>query len=271
MTMKQRILYVLLLLMCLVQASCVKEDILSEQPSEQPFAQKELLVKFSPEVADMIADAEPTRSGKVTRSGAPSVDVVMELIGAYDLERVFPYDAHNEEQTRKSGLHQWYVVRFGGEYTAEQVAKQFEVLGEVQKIDFNRTIKRAYTGKSTPLSMDKLERAMARTTRSAMNDPLLGMQWHLINKGDMFTEGEIVKSVKDADVQCEEAWKLSTGDESVVVAVLDEGIFVEHPDLKDCIWVNEGEVHLSDKDNDGNGYTGDYNGYNFVKNQGAIS
>ena len=78
--MKQRILYVLLLLMCLVQASCVKEDILSEQPQEQPFAQQELLVKFSPEVADMIADAEPTRSGKVTRSGAPSVDVVMELI-----------------------------------------------------------------------------------------------------------------------------------------------------------------------------------------------
>ena len=87
--MKQRILYVLLLLLCLVQASCVKEDILSEQPQEQPFAPKELLVKFSPEVADMIADAEPTRSGKVTRSGAPSVDVVMELIGAYDLERVF--------------------------------------------------------------------------------------------------------------------------------------------------------------------------------------
>ena len=271
MTMKQRILYVLLLLLCLVQASCVKEDILSEQPSEQPFAPKELLVKFSPEVADMIADAEPTRSGKVTRSGAPSVDVVMELIGAYDLERVFPFDAQSEELTRKSGLHQWYVVRFGGEYTAEQVAKQFEVLGEVQKIDFNRTIKRAYTGKATPLSMDKLERAMARTTRSAMNDPLLGMQWHLINKGDMFTEGEIVKSVKDADVQCEEAWKLSTGDESVIVAVLDEGIFVEHPDLKDCIWVNEGEVHLSNKDNDGNGYAGDYNGYNFVKNQGAIS
>ena len=42
--MKQRILYVLLLLLCLVQASCVKEDILSEQPSEQPFAPKELLV-----------------------------------------------------------------------------------------------------------------------------------------------------------------------------------------------------------------------------------
>ena len=227
MTMKQRILYVLLLLMCLVQASCVKEDILSEQPQEQPFAPKELLVKFSPEVADMIADAEPTRSGKVTRSGAPSVDVVMELIGAYDLERVFPFDAQSEEQTRKSGLHQWYVVRFGGEYTAEQVAKQFEVLGEVQKIDFNRTIKRAYTGKATPLSMDKLERAMARTTRSAMNDPLLGMQWHLINKGDMFTEGEIVKSVKDADVQCETAWNMTTGNESVIVAVLDEGIFIE--------------------------------------------
>ena len=55
------------------------------------------------------------------------------------------------------------------------------------------------------------------------------------------------------------------GDESVIVAVLDEGIFVEHPDLKDNIWVNENEVYRSLDDNDGNGFKGDYYGYNFAK------
>lgn len=270
MMMKQRILYGLLLLLCVAQFSCVKEDIVSEQ-GEQPYAEGELLVKFTSDVADMIAEVEPTRSGKTTRSGNPSVDEVMELIGTYDLERVFPYDEEREELTRKSGLHQWYVVRFGGEYTAEQVAEQFKMLGEVQSIDFNRTIKRASTGKATPLSMAQLERISSRSTRATMNDPLLPSQWHLVNKGNLFTEGEIVKSVKDADVQCEKAWERSTGDESVIVAVLDEGVFVEHPDLKDNIWVNEDEVNRSNKDNDGNGYKGDYHGYNFAKDTGVIT
>ena len=155
--------------------------------------------------------------------------------------------------------------------SAEQVAKQFQALGEVQKIDFNRTIKRAYNGKATPLSQEKLERAMARSTRASMDDPLLAMQWNMVNNGDMFTVGEVVKSVKDADVQVEKAWTKTKGDESVIVAVLDEGIFVEHPDLKDNIWINEDEVYRSKQDNDGNGFAGDYNGYNFVKNIGQIT
>jgi hypothetical protein len=112
---------------------------------------------------------------------------------------------------------------------------------------------------------------MAGATRGVTNDPLLAMQWNLVNRGDMFTQGEVVKSVKDADVQCEKAWEHSMGDESVVVAVLDEGVFVEHPDLQESIWVNENEVYRSMKDNDGNGFAGDYNGYNFVKDTGLIT
>ena len=238
---------------------------------EQPYAKGELFVKFSPEVADMIAQAEPTRSGMVTRSGVPAVDEVMEIIGTYELERVFPVNEKREDVTRKSGLHQWYIVRFDAAMDAEQVAQQFKGLGQVQNIDFNRTIKRAYTGKATPLSREKLERAMSRVTRATNEDPLLSMQWHLINRGDMFTTGEVVKSVKDADVQVEKAWEKSTGDESVIVAVLDEGVFVEHPDLKDNIWINEDEVYRSHDDNDGNGFVGDYYGYNFAKNVGVIT
>ena len=269
--MKQRLLYGLILLACVAITSCSKDDMQNMIEQEQPYAKGELFVKFSPEVADMIAQAEPTRSGMVTRSGVPAVDEVMEIIGTYELERVFPVNEKREDVTRKSGLHQWYIVRFDAAMDAEQVAQQFKKLGQVQKIDFNRTIKRAYTGKATPLSQEKLERAMSRVTRATNEDPLLSMQWHLINRGDMFTTGEVVKSVKDADVQVEKAWEKSTGDESVIVAVLDEGIFVEHPDLKDNIWINEDEVYRSHDDNDGNGFVGDYYGYNFAKNVGVIT
>lgn len=107
----------------------------------------------------------------------------------------------------------------------------------------------------------------AGDTGYPFNDELLPMQWHLINRGNLFGD----KSIVDADVQCEEAWKSSTGDKSIIVAVLDEGVMVEHPDLKNSMWVNEGEVYRSKQDNDGNGYKGDVYGYNFVFETGVIS
>lgn len=256
-------------------SSCVEGESPEPTPSEPqivaPYIEGEVIVKFTPQVADMIASVEATR-GAATRSGAVALDEVLEAIDGYQLERVFPLDERTEARTREQGLHQWYVVRFGAGSTAEQVAQRMQALGEVQAVDFNRSIKRAYRTKATPLSAERLAAAENATRATgAMNDPLLAAQWHLINRGDQFCEGEQAKSVRDADVQCEGAWARSTGDEQVIVAVLDEGVFVDHPDLKDNIWINENEVWRSHDDNDGNGYVGDRYGYNFVKNTGVIS
>lgn len=65
--------------------------------------------------------------------------------------------------------------------------------------------------------------------------------------------------------------KLSTGDPSIIVAVLDEGVCQTHPELRDNIWTNEDEIDGSKKDNDGNGYAGDIHGFNFVTNTGIIT
>ena len=256
-------------------SSCVEGENPEPTPSEPqivaPYVEGEVIVKFTPQVADMIASVEATR-GAATRSGAVALDEVLEAIDGYQLERVFPLDERTEARTREQGLHQWYVVRFGAGSTAEQVAQRMQALGEVQAVDFNRSIKRAYRAKATPLSAERLAAAESATRATgAMNDPLLAAQWHLINRGDQFCEGEQTKSVRDADVQCEGAWERSTGDEQVIVAVLDEGVFVDHPDLKDNIWINENEVWRSHDDNDGNGYVGDRYGYNFVKNTGVIT
>lgn len=256
-------------------SSCVEGENPEPTPSEPqivaPYIEGEVIVKFTPQVADMIASVEATR-GAATRSGAVALDEVLEAIDGYQLERVFPLDERTEARTREQGLHQWYVVRFGAGCTAEQVAQRMQALGEVQAVDFNRSIKRAYRTKATPLSAERLSAAENATRATgAMNDPLLAAQWHLVNRGDQFCEGEQAKSVRDADVQCEGAWKRSTGDEQVIVAVLDEGVFVDHPDLKDNIWINENEVWRSHDDNDGNGYVGDRYGYNFVKNTGVIT
>ena len=51
---------------------------------------------------------------------------------------------------------------------------------------------------------------------------------------------------------------------TVVVAVLDSGMDLEHEDLKDVLWTNVDEIPNNGKDDDGNGYVDDVHGYNFL-------
>lgn len=51
---------------------------------------------------------------------------------------------------------------------------------------------------------------------------------------------------------------------TVVVAILDSGVDLEHEDLDDVLWVNENEVPGNGRDDDGNGYVDDIHGWNFI-------
>lgn len=52
--------------------------------------------------------------------------------------------------------------------------------------------------------------------------------------------------------------------QTVIVAVLDSGVDHEHEDLRDVMWVNEGEKPGNGKDDDGNGYADDIHGWSFL-------
>ena len=254
-------------------ASCVNEgdmDIVQTPSAEESYASGEILVKFSQEVASVLEEAGVVRSN-LTRSGVGSVDEILDLVGGFEISRVFPVDPRHEERTVRDGLNCWYVVRYNGDYTAEEVARRFSQLGEVQKTDVNRSIKRASTRKAMPLSKEAYEQmaASTRALQGSFNDALYGKQWNIENDGAMAELNG--KAVAGADVQVVEAWSKSTGDSSVVVAVLDEGIYIEHEDLKANIWnnPNEGDDYFADKDN--NGYKGDKHGYNFVNETGKIT
>ena len=260
----------------LALTSCVKDMMVEEQkvPSQgEAYTAGEVLVKFTPEVAAMLEEAGVVRS-TVTRSGAMAVDALLDLVGGFEISRVFPRDERHEERTVRDGLNLWYIVRYSNDYSVEDVSRRFSQLGEVQKVDVNRTIKRANTRKAQPLSEEIMAKmaGATRATTNQFNDELYAQQWNLENDGSMFTKDGNIKSVAGADVQVAEAWKKTTGDKSVIVAVLDEGIYVEHPDLIDNIWVNEAEREGNlNEDRDDNGYKGDKNGYNFVKETGKIT
>lgn len=243
----------------------------------------ELLIKFSPEMSDILDQAQlsKTRAGKATRSGIPSTDEVLDILGSYSFERVFPVNANTEARTREAGLHLWYTVKFNKGTDLKAAAERLKQLGEISKVQTNGRIKRAYNTDSKRIYLSD-KALQQKATRAAAaegepNDPGFASQWHYRNLGEGHygfenLNNNHVGAKAGCDVNALEAWKTCTGDPSIIVAILDEGVMYTHPDLAANMWRNPGEsVQGAKTDGDGNGYEGDLHGYNFVTGSGDIT
>ena len=91
---------------------------------------------------------------------------------------------------------------------------------------------------------------------ATQNDPRYAEQWALNNTGQ--TGG-----TPGADVDAERAWDLTAGDPSIVVAILDSGVDIDHEDLAANVWHNDNEIPDNGVDDDSNGYIDDWEGWNF--------
>ncbi len=99
--------------------------------------------------------------------------------------------------------------------------------------------------------------------RQSPNDPELKSQWSL---NGLSSRG---------DIEATKAWELGTGGKDtegkdLVVAVIDGGVDTSHKDLKENIWANSNEIPGNQKDDDGNGYIDDVNGWNAVEDNGVV-
>lgn len=94
------------------------------------------------------------------------------------------------------------------------------------------------------------------------NDERFSTQWGLRNVAQTISPG--ILGTSGADIRAVKGWSVAKST-SVVIAVLDTGINLQHEDLSSNLWVNEKEAGgLPDYDDDHNGRKDDVNGWNFV-------
>lgn len=204
-----------------------------------------------------------SRSG-ATRSGIESFDSILDQVGGTRMERLFVPNRF-EERLRAEGMHCWYLVYFDNSVDVNAVAAQFATVAEVSVVQLNARAEHIGYQESAAAVSQAEPQTRANNIYPAFNDPDLGKQWHYINIGDTNVYSGCKKG---ADANLGEAWDITAGDNRIIVAVIDDVVKPDHPDLAANMWKNSAEANgTPGVDDDNNGYVDDIYGVNFVTYQ----
>lgn len=212
---------------------------------------------------EKIRNEGTSQTGNVLMVYAPDgADVAAEIAGAVSgvmsVEPLFSMETGDSALKKRLGLDRWLVVEFADEADVVSGAEELASLASVSSVEFNASVKRCTDWRSWPYEPGPATRAIAA---AGFNDPYRVDQWGFENTGD---KGWCPTAKVGADINVSRAWSLCAGNPDIVVAVIDEAVQCDHPDLADNIWINPGEVAGNGIDDDGNGYRDDVHGYNFV-------
>lgn len=171
-----------------------------------------------------------------------------------------PFRPKNMEVAREYGLHQWYAVGFDEAIKPDAVAGLLAKSPRVRTIQYNRRVVPVKEDVVIGFDDEIITRSAQEVTSTPFNDPHSIYQWNLMNDGTIAED-----AVAGADVGVKDAWRLTGGDPSVIVAVIDDAVDNMHEDLRDAVWRNEAEISgANGVDDDGNGFIDDKYGFNFV-------
>ena len=243
------------------------------QSAESNFVEGVVRVKLQREIADRMIAAKLPLSVKGTnkkyvQTGVTPLDRVNQKVKAVSMTRVFPYAGKNETKHKAFGLDLWYDVHYEASgmklAQARNLFRSAEGVSYAQRIPLYKPIGGERFLEVSPAAVAKAAKA---ASTMPFNDPLLNDQWHYNN------DGHIAGTKVGADANVFKAWETGvTGSKDVVVAIIDGGFQVDHPDLKDNVWINTAELNgKPGVDDDGDGYVDDIYGYNFVINSSDIN
>lgn len=175
-----------------------------------------------------------------------------------DVESVMPVYREAQSGLRMVAIDE-ITVRFKDNVSQSEIEK-FNEENDVEVIEQNRFVPNQYllrvkNPKDTLAVANRYQesglvvfadpRFFSQIKKAALtNDEFINEQWHLYNTGQL-------NGLKGEDVKAMEAWEISAGSPDIVIAILDDGVDIDHPDLKANIWKNP------------NSSEPDLNGWNF--------
>ncbi|MEZ4388129.1 MAG: S8 family serine peptidase [Candidatus Krumholzibacteriia bacterium] len=202
-----------------------------------PYASDRLLVQFTEDAMEMAKLDIPLDLGAQApqaATGLRSVDNVVRAAGLRSVER--PYiKLRDEEKTRTAGIDRWFMLRFDGRADVAQLAKRLEQDPNVAAV-----------------SLDWLAFPAA-----VPNDPLYPDHWGHNNTGQLpgldwgGTYEHIGPPVGTPgfDANAQAAWDNGYGAAGVVIAIIDSGVDVGHPDLRQVTGYDFGDNDSNPDDN----------------------
>lgn len=218
-----------------------------EEVSPDAYEAGKIQIKFKPGMEKGIPDVvhQSEKNGFVV-TGIKSIDNLNQKFGAQKytpllngLYEKSAKSADNREKHKAWGFHLWFNVEVNSKSDVIEMVKMYSSLDEVEIAE--PVYKKKLISNVTPGEERTTETKESKWTP---NDPRYDEQWHYHNTGQ---EGGTV----DKDIDLPEAWNIEKGYSSVIVAVIDGGIQIDHPDLSANIWSGVG--------------------YNFVTNSSSIS
>lgn len=235
----------------LILSGCASDILEGQGPTAPPASGTEIpdrgtvpgrmTLKTDEDLADRLLEYADA-NGKLNEDGVALLSIPG--LNVTEVSTAFHIGGKFEARQRAAGLHRWFTVSYDEEIPVSKASDAAFLTEGIEKAE--------PVMKMRPASV-------------AMNDPYYQFQWHYCNTGlDGFTAG--------VDIKLQQAWDTYEvfGNNSVTVAVVDQGVDYDHEDLKGNMWVNEDEIPDNGKDDDGNGYADDVNGYNFVAPSGVI-
>lgn len=232
------------------------------------YREGELIVKFKDQSA---AQIKAPRRTKFRTSGVNSIDATLRALGVSEVEELMPLSGHqpvkrlarsvNGQTVTAPAMNRVYLMRYNKAKVrnVEEAVAKLAKLKDVEYAEPNRIVyalggAEAMAAQSKALDEAQQQTAGGENRDVSFNDPLFSNQWGL------------------QSMQIPLLWQEPfITNKRPVIAILDTGVDIDHPDLKANIWTNAKEAEgAEDYDDDGNGFNDDVHGWDFVNQTGRI-